>query len=287
MKTVSDISRLPSGDGGCDARRRIIHQLVLADGYQSIEALALRFGVTTQTVRRDVNALCDSGLCRRRHGGIAPGSGDENLAYAARRTMNIEAKRQIASCVAARIPHGASLFFGIGTTPEQCALALVQHEGLRVMTNNLNVAQALRHGSGCEITVAGGRMRNNDGDVIAVEAHDFFTRFEVDIGIYGVGGVTSDGGLLDFNHDEIRMRTTLAGHCRKAYLVLDATKFGRGATVRSGHITDADAVFTDRPVASPIAEMLACAGVELVVANPMTPPLCVSSHPQSPRSRHP
>lgn len=287
MKTVSDIPNLAGCDGGGDARRRIIHQLVLVEGYQSIDALAARFGVTTQTVRRDVNALCESGLCRRRHGGIDLALGDENLAYTARRTLNLEAKRQIARCVAARIPHGASLFLGIGTTPEQCALALAQHEGLRVMTNNLNVAQALRHNTGCEITVAGGRMRNSDGDVIAVEAHEFFTRFEVDVGIYGVGGVTADGGLLDFNHDEIRMRATLAGHCRKAFLVLDASKFGRGATVRSGHITDADAVFTDRPVSASIAAMLTRAGVELVVANPSTPPLCVGSNPSSLRSSHP
>jgi DeoR family transcriptional regulator, glycerol-3-phosphate regulon repressor len=287
MKTNSDIPNQPRSDCGSDVRRRIIHRQVLAEGYQSIESLAMSFGVTTQTIRRDVNVLCENGLCRRLHGGVDVLLGDENLAYAARRTMHLEAKRLIARCVAARIPQGASLFFGIGTTPEQCALALSRHEGLRVMTNNLNVAMALRHSSHCELTIAGGRMRNSDGDVIAGEAHDFFTRFEVDVGICGAGGVTADGGLLDFNHDEIRMRTALVEHCRKSFLVLDASKFGRGATVRGGHITDASIVFTDRPVPESIAHMLQCAGVELVVANPVTPPLSAESTLSSLRSTHP
>jgi DeoR family transcriptional regulator, glycerol-3-phosphate regulon repressor len=268
-------------EGGCglEDRCRIIHRLVIEQGYQSIESLSMRFGVTPQTIRRDVNALCEKGLCRRKHGGIDMILVGENLAYAARQTMNLEAKRLIARCVAARVQQGASLFFGIGTTPEQCALALAHHEGLRVMTNNLNAAFALRRNGTCELTVAGGRMRNTDGDVIAGEAHDFFSRFEVDVGIFGVGGVAEDGGLLDFNHDETRMRTTLTEHCRKRFLVLDHSKFGRGATVRAGHITQVDTVFTDRSVPGPIAEILDHAGVEVVVASASMAVSAIFPHP--------
>ncbi|WP_018608254.1 DeoR/GlpR family DNA-binding transcription regulator [Uliginosibacterium gangwonense] len=257
----------PLFDSLFDDRVQVIYRLVLEQGYQSIESLATRFGVTTQTIRRDVNALCEKGLCRRRHGGVDVIPIEENLAYAARLTMNLDAKRMISRSVATHVPQGASLFFGIGTTPEQCALALTQHQGLRVMTNNLNVAFALSRNPSCELTIAGGRLRNTDGDVIAGEAHDFFSRFEVDIGIYGVGGVAQDGSLLDFNHDEIRMRSILSEHCRQRYLVLDHSKFGRGATVREGHITQAHKVFTDQPVPEPIAVMLEEAGVELIVAS--------------------
>ena len=159
----------------------------------------------------------------------------------------------------------ASVFFGIGTTPEQCALALTDHPGLRVMTNNLNVAMALARNPSCEITIAGGRLRNLDRDVVAAEARDFFSRFSVDIGIYGVGAVADDGTLLDFGLDEVEMRRSLAQHCRQRFLVLDHSKFGRDATVRGGHITEATAVFTDRPVPPAIAGQLKEAGIRLVV----------------------
>ncbi|MBR0568134.1 DeoR/GlpR transcriptional regulator [Azoarcus sp. L1K30] len=241
-------------------------------GFQSIDALAALFGVTTQTIRRDVNALCDRGLCRRRHGGIDVLPEGENVAYPARQILDREAKRRIARCVADAVPENASLFFGIGTTPEECAHALADRAGLRVMTNNLNVALALRGNPSCELTIAGGRLRKLDCDVIAGEAHGFFSRFSVDIGIYGVGGVAEDGSLLDFNHDEVRMRTELASHCRRRFLVLDHSKFGRGAIVRGGHITEVSCVFTDQAVPSPIAAMLEAAGVALIVAPPSHPP---------------
>ncbi|PJI39615.1 MAG: DeoR family transcriptional regulator [Ferrovibrio sp.] len=248
-----------------DNRARLILEAVQRDGYQTIEALASLCGVKPYTTRRDVIGLCDRGLLRRRHGGVELPPEGENLAYPARQVLNFQAKRRIAELVARNVPDSATLFFGIGTTPEQCALALTDHPGLRVMTNNLNVATALSRNPSCEITIAGGRVRNLDRDVVAAEAHDFFSRFAVDIGIYGVGAVAADGTLLDFGPDEVTMRRNMAQHCRQRFLVLDHSKFGRDATVRGGHITEATAVFTDKPVPPAIAAQLKDAGVRLVV----------------------
>lgn len=252
-------------DLSADDRARAIIELVRRDGYQTIDDLAAQFGKTPQTIRRDVTALCDRGLLRRRHGGVELPPEGENLAYPARQVLNYQAKRRIGELVARDIPDNASLFFGIGTTPEQCAQALVDHPGLRVMTNNVNVAMALARNPSCEITLAGGRMRNLDRDLIAGEAHGFFSRFNADIGIFGVAGVAEDGTLLDFSPDEVHMRQSLAQHCRQRFLVLDHSKFGRNATVRGGHITEATAVFTDKPVPPGIADQLRDAGIRLVV----------------------
>ena len=260
-------TRRSQGTPSTDDRPRAILARVGALGFQSIVALAALHGVTTQTIRRDVNVLCDRGLCRRRHGGIDVLPAAQNIAYGQRLSLENEAKSRIARHVAAAVPDGASLFLGIGTTPEHCALALADRQHLRIMTNNINVALALRRNPACELTIAGGRLRNLDFDVIAGEAHGFFSRFSVDIGIYGVGGVAGDGSLLDFDDDEVLMRRQLAAHCRQRFLVLDHSKFGRGATVRGGHITEASTVFTDRAVPAPIDAMLRQAGVELIVAS--------------------
>lgn len=237
-----------------------------------IDTLASLHKVTPQTIRRDVNTLCDRGLCRRRHGGIDVFPEGENITYPERQFLDREAKSSIARRVADDVPEGASLFFGSGTTPEQCAKALVSRRNLRVMTNNLNVVMVLSRNPTCELTIAGGRLRNLDCDVVAGESHGFFSRFSVDIGIYGVGGVAEDGSLLDFNHDELLMRSELAEHCRQRFLVLDHSKFGRGATVLGGHITEASRVFTDQPVPPRIAGMLEDASVALVVASMLDSP---------------
>src|SRR5262245_32885977 len=112
---------------------RSIVDMVRSEGFKAIEALAAQYDVTPQSVSRDVSLLCDRSLLRRRHGGFELPPVVENLAYPDRQVLNIEAKRRISSLVAREIPDGASLFFGIGTTPEQCALALAGHTNLRVM----------------------------------------------------------------------------------------------------------------------------------------------------------
>ena len=71
-------------------RARAIVELVRSEGFQAIDALAIQFGVTPQTIRRDVNLLCDRGLLRRKHGGVELPPEGENLAYPARQVLNIE-----------------------------------------------------------------------------------------------------------------------------------------------------------------------------------------------------
>lgn len=249
-----------------DQRLALILEYVNAQGFQSIADLSQRFNVSPQTIRRDVNLLSERGLCRRSHGGVWPVSTSKNIDYPARRLLDLEAKKRIAAEVARKVPEGASLFLGIGTTVEMCAAALVNRSGLRVMTNNLNAAHVLNHNESCEITVAGGRVRPTDFDVISAEAYGFYARFAVDIGIYSVGGINAEGDMLDFQEEEGRIRTDLTRHCSQRFLVLDHSKFGRGATVRSGHITDADYVFTDQPPPAGIQQMLDAAGVQLIIA---------------------
>jgi DeoR family transcriptional regulator, glycerol-3-phosphate regulon repressor len=119
-------------------------------GSVSVEALAEHFGVTLQTVRRDVKMLSEAGLIARFHGGVrVPSSTVENIAYRQRQSLNAEAKRRIARAVAQAVPEGCSLILNIGTTTEAVAHELLRHRGLRVITNNLNVAAILSDNPDC------------------------------------------------------------------------------------------------------------------------------------------
>ncbi|MCP5768132.1 DeoR/GlpR family transcriptional regulator, partial [Klebsiella pneumoniae] len=75
-------------------------------------------------------------------------------------------KERIARKVASQIPNGATLFIDIGTTPEAVAHALLNHENLRVVTNNLNVANTLMQKDDFRIILAGGELRSRDGGII-------------------------------------------------------------------------------------------------------------------------
>ena len=116
---------------------------VRARGSVSVEALAERFGVTLQTVRRDVKLLSDEGLLARFHGGVrVPASTTENIAYRQRQKLN-EAPSSASRARGRAVPENCSLIINIGTTTEAIARELLRHKGLRVITNNLNVAAIL------------------------------------------------------------------------------------------------------------------------------------------------
>ena len=116
-----------------------------------------------------------------------------------------------------------------------------------------------------EVTVAGGRLRNDDIDVLGPGMEALFTAYKVDIGIYGVAGVDEDGTLLDFYEEEVRARQIIRENSRASFLVLDSTKFGRTAHVRGGQIGEATKVFCERKPPEEIISRLKQSGAELVI----------------------
>jgi len=239
---------------------------VRQQGFVSIETLATSYGVTTQTIRRDVNALCSENLLRRRHGGVETVNASGNLAYQARQIINVDAKRAIGRAVAALIPDRASLLIGIGTTPEQVAVALARHEELTVVTNNLNVADALAIAGSSRIILPGGTLRLPDRDLLGADGDRLFRAYRADFAIFGVGGIDHDGALLDFSPEEVSARRAMRAGCRRSILVADLTKIGRAAPCRGGELGEMDTVVFDRRPPEPIVRMIEEAGAELVVA---------------------
>ncbi len=244
-------------------RQEAILKLVRDKGYVTNESLARHFSVTPQTIRRDINALCDDGWLQRYHGGAAPASSIENVAYSDRRIICLEEKQRIGEMVAAQIPEKASLFINIGTTTEEVAKALCGHRILRIITNNINVAVILSKNENFNIMVTGGKIRNRDCALSGEATVDFIRQFKVDYGIIGISGIDSDGSLMDFDYGEVRAARTIIDNSRRVFLVADHTKFGRKAMVRLGNITEIDALFTDREPPIPVVKMMKNAGGEI------------------------
>ncbi|MEX0759914.1 MAG: DeoR/GlpR family DNA-binding transcription regulator, partial [Tistlia sp.] len=144
-------------------RQNQILEIAKEAGRVNVEGLASRFGVTPQTIRKDLNDLCERGLLDRVHGGAVIGSTVENVGYEARRLIAQDAKRRIGSAAARLIPNSASLLINIGTTTEEVAKALRHHQGLLAITNNINAANILRAWHGIEVIIASGVVRRSDG----------------------------------------------------------------------------------------------------------------------------
>jgi DeoR family glycerol-3-phosphate regulon repressor len=248
-------------------RHQLIEQRIRSQGFVTIEALSQEFEVTPQTIRRDINTLAKDGRIQRYHGGAGRTSSTENVAYTERKVLCLKEKKSIASMVAAAIPNYASLFINIGTTTEEVARALCSHQGLRVITNNLNVASIMSGNENFEIITAGGVVRPRDCGIIGPLTIDFIQQFKVDVCVIGISGIDYDGTLLDFDYREVRASRAIIENSRKVFLVADHTKIGRNAMVRLGSVQEIDAFFTDRQPPRQLVEALQSADVDLFVGD--------------------
>lgn len=251
-------------------RQQEIFSRVQQQGFVAIDTLAQEFKVTPQTIRRDINELCDQRLLTRYHGGAGLTSSVENVAYATRQVMNREEKQRIAELTAHSIPDRASIFINIGTTTEAVARALQKHSGLRIISNNLNVATMHYGTPGFEVIIAGGLVRPRDGGITSEATIDFIRQFKVDFGIIGISSIDNDGALLDFDYHEVRATQAIIENSRQVFLVADRSKFNRPAMVRLGAIHQVDALFTDQRPPEHIVDLLEEKQVALHIANPST-----------------
>jgi DeoR family glycerol-3-phosphate regulon repressor len=212
--------------------------------------------VTPQTIRRDINALSAGAVLRRYHGGAGLPSSVENLAYPTRQVLCLEEKRRIARLVAAHVPDEASLFVNIGTTTEEVAKALLDHHrGLRVITNNLNVAAMLAGKADFQVTVAGGVVRSRDRGIVGEATVDLIRQFRVDFGIIGISGVDLDGTLLDFDYQEVRVAQAIIASSRRS--TSPPTTPSSGAAPWSGSATCATSTRCS-PTASRLSPCASC-----------------------------
>ena len=246
-----------------DRQEQIIDEL-RTTGKVDVETLVSRFGVTAQTIRRDLGELCARGLASRVHGGAKRFFSTSSTRYEERRAVKNAEKEKIGQIAASLIPDNCSVILNIGTTTEQVAHALTAHRGLMVISNNMNVIQILRDVALKALVIVGGGVRQSDGAVIGDEAVEFISRYKVDYAVIGASSIDVDGSVWDFDRREVAVSRAILKNARTRILVADHTKFERSAPVRICDISELDYVVFDRPPPNSFVEKAKACGTRIL-----------------------
>lgn len=247
-------------------RREAIKALVLEQGAVTVGSLAERFDVSMQTIRRDVDTLCEGDMLHRVHGRIELSNEFLNTPFDQRAGTNLVGKRAIGEAAAELIPDGSTVFISIGSTPLSVAQSLRRRKGLTVITNNLSAAMALSEEVSNRIILPGGEVRLPDRDILGNEVLNFFGRFRAEFAVFGVAGIADDGGMLEFHTTEVSVRQKICSLAKKSLLVVDWSKFGRQAPAVGDNIADIDTVIIDRHPGDEYAPLLTKIKDRLIVA---------------------
>lgn len=244
-----------------------ILKIAQREGKVTVEGLAEHFGVTLQTIRRDLTELAEANKLERVHGGAILPSGTTNIEYEERRTLNQESKLAMARACAAQIPEGCSVFLNIGTSTEAVARELLQHRDLMVVTNNMNIANILVDNPECQIIVTGGAFRRSDGGLVGTLTIDTIRQFKFDFAVIGCSAMDEDGDILDFDIQEVGVSQTIIAQSRNCLLVADHSKFSRTAPARIASMGAVSTVITDRPLPGNLGQKCADWGTKVIITS--------------------
>ena len=232
------------------------------------EDLAREFGVSVETIRRDLRDLQRRGLLDRVYGGATrPAGRSSEGSFAARSTRNIAAKRAIAALAASLVEPGETIVIDVGTTALEVARALPASFRGRVLTNSVPAALELAAREEIEILLCGGQLRHGDAACSGAHAEAFFAEFYADRAFLGSGGVHPEAGLTDYYPAEVVVRRTIVAHTAASYVLADSSKLGSIAVHRVCPLDRIEAVLTDDAGPAGAYQAVSSAGVTLLQAS--------------------
>jgi len=249
-------------------RQAQILALLRRDGIVRIATLAATFNVTTETARRDLDDLAESGALQRTYGGGAsrslidePGIGLRSLVRAPERT-------RIAAAAAALVEPGDALLIDAGSTTSRFAAALAARNlHLTVVTNCIPVATALAAADRCRVIVCPGDYVAREAGVFGTETIAFLRRFQANKAFIGAGGVSS-GGISDVDSSGCAVKRTMLERADRVLLLADSSKFDVVQFERIGPLAGLDDLVSDVPPQRKLASAIKAAGVILRIAPP-------------------
>jgi DeoR/GlpR family transcriptional regulator of sugar metabolism len=261
-------------DGALPGRRRaLLTAYVDTHGQATVTELAEAFGVSADTVRRDLDFLASRGAVSRTYGGAVTVTGlaTADTSFSDRSSVHRDEKLQIAAAAAERIADGETVIINGGTTTLAVAAALRVRRDLTIVTNNLRIPAALPAGSVRDVYLLGGSCRLTSHVTIGPVAFPGTEGISADVAVIGVGGVSASTGLTTTNLQEAQMMAQMIESAQRTMVVSDSSKFGRNCFAHIVRLDAVDMLVTDREPDAGLADALSAAGVEIVVADPRLP----------------
>jgi DeoR/GlpR family transcriptional regulator of sugar metabolism len=272
------------------ATDRMQHVLQLLETRDAVNVaeLAQVFSVSEVTVRSDLATLARQGLVARIRGGArALQRGQSELAFDVRLRVKEDEKRAVARAAAAMVGDGEAVALDSSTTAYYVALELRDRRELVVVTNGLLIAAALADAPGVSVIVPGGILRLAAMSLVGDFASGVLRATRIGKGFFGARGVSVDGGLMDLNPDEVRIKRELADACERVIGIFDHTKWHRSALLSFVPTERIDAIVTDALAPSELVAQWRQRKVEVVTAEiedhlaiaPPAPELRRRAHP--------
>lgn len=247
-------------------RQREIAFLAVQFGRVDVADMAHRFGVTTETIRRDLSELQEHRVVRRVHGGATPWetSGFEPL-LSVRTDQHGAEKRRLAAVAIRELPEAGSIIIDSGSTLSSFAGAIPPATSLRIVTNSLLIAQSLAERTSADVIVVGGKVRKNTMAMVDFAAIAAIEPLRVDTLFISCDGLTPEIGLTTPYREEAALKGAMIASARRVIALVDHSKFGQERFTRFAAWSDIDVLITNVEADASAVAAIEAAGTTVIL----------------------
>lgn len=248
-------------------RQREIAAATLQHGRVEVSDLAERFGVTTETVRRDLSELQELRVVRRVHGGAVPWERDRfEPLVSVRNDLQEGEKRRLAVRAIDELPDSGSIIVDSGSTLLRLAAAIPETCELRIVTNSLAIAQVLAERKAGEVVVIGGTVRQTTLAMVDAAAVMAVEPMSVDTLFISADGWSAQNGLSTPYPEEAALKSAMIRAAGRVVALVDHTKVGVDHFIRFARWSDVDVLVTNTEVDPDTVAAVEAAGTTVLLA---------------------
>jgi len=248
------------------SRRELIARVVRESGFVRNSELSSRLGVSTVTIRQDIDALSARGLLQKTYGGaVFNPEGNLDSSFDQRSSLNAEAKRRIGRAAARSIARGETIILDSGSTTIEIARHLPENHDVTVVTCALNIALEAATRPGVTVIVCGGRLNARTLSTTDQQTKRQLSEIFADRLFLATYGVHFEKGLAERSFEVAETKRALIAAARDITLVCDASKFGSAGPVLISPLDVVKRVVTDDEVSGGDLTRLRATGITVEV----------------------
>lgn len=227
-------------------RRNTILAKLSLDGKVLVSDLSREFGVTEETIRRDLEKLDKDGLAKKTYGGAVKNENlNIDLPFHVRKQTNVASKQYIASIIGNMINDGDYIMLDSSTTALFIIKSILHKKKITLITNSIEILLELCNKPDWTVISTGGVLKEGGLSLDGYQAERMVSSFHVDMAVCSCKGIDSEKGVTDSNERDAEIKKAFFGSAKKKILALDSSKFDKTSFVRVCDITDIDIMVTE------------------------------------------
>ncbi|MDE6968316.1 MAG: DeoR/GlpR family DNA-binding transcription regulator [Eubacterium sp.] len=246
-------------------RRKEILEKLQAEHRVVVSELSQNYGVSEETIRRDLEKLENEGYAIKSYGGaVINENASLDFSFNVRKNRNIAGKQQIAKLVSRMVHDGDSLMLDASSTAVYIARALKEKKNLVVITNSIEIIIELLDMTDWKVLSTGGASRVSSYALVGPQTDQMLKSYHVDRAVVSCKGFDLDAGFTDSDELHANNKKTMLEAAKERILAVDSSKFGETAFVSIGTLADVTAIVTDKKPDDEWLQVFHAAGVDCV-----------------------